>query len=141
MWELHAREERPWTWRDPLAEPEGVPAEGVAACGGCNGEPIQASTGPAVPRLIDDVDAPATPHEDLLVTLAPVGGGLPGRTQAPVPHDQRQLASLHGDLVVGVEMIAVERVPVRLSFHSAAGVQAALARDDERLEVLLVRKV
>src|SRR4051812_11522700 len=69
---------------------------------------LAALSGAALPRLIYDVNGKALTDEDRLVTFPIIRGGFPGRAQASMPHDQRQLTGTNRDLVLHVGVIGVQ---------------------------------
>src|SRR5207244_3065820 len=64
------------------------------------------------PRLIEDVHGEAAAEKDALVAFPPIRGRLPGCTQAPMPHHQRQLSRIGRNVELDVGVIAVKCLPI-----------------------------
>jgi hypothetical protein len=96
----------------PLADPELVEEELIER-GGLDRRCDRAVAGSPATRLIDEKHREATAQEDRLEAFTAVGCGLPTarRLVGAMKHHDRQRLGVLRDLIKGVEMIAVERLP------------------------------
>ncbi len=85
--------------------------------------------------LVEDVGAEAAPREDLLEPVPPVLRRLPGlrRLAAAMPHHHRVLARGEGDVELHEVAVAVVGVPIASDDELAAGKEAALLGQQQRL--------
>jgi hypothetical protein len=99
---------------------------------------------PASTRLIDEIDREAAAQEDRLEAFAAVRRGFPTarRLVGAMQHHNRQRLGVLGDLIEGVQMNAMERLPFggrdvvvvdpRSAQHGPADGEAAMRLDDQR---------